>query len=98
MEIVIIGATEFLPGFALAGTRTTVLANRKDVLEKVAQHKDASVIILDESLAASLTAAQRQELETSIRPVIITLSKDSAEKRMRLRRSIMSTLGVDLLK
>ncbi len=98
MELVIIGTTEFLPGFALAGVRRTVLANRKNVLERIAHNSDAGIIILEESLAEGLTIQQRQELETMVKPVVITLSKDSAQKRAQLRRSITGTLGVDLLK
>lgn len=98
MELVVIGTTEFLPGFALAGVRNTVLASSTEVMSRIKEHSDAGLIIIDERLLNELSAAQREELETSIKPVIITLAKDSQQQEARLRRTVMNTLGVDLLK
>jgi vacuolar-type H+-ATPase subunit F/Vma7 len=98
MEIVVIGATSFLPGFALAGVRKTILATKNSVLEQVEQHHDAGIIILDETLLADVAQAKRDELETRIKPVVIVLARDGANQKLRLRRAIMNTLGVDLLK
>jgi V/A-type H+-transporting ATPase subunit F len=98
MEIIVIGTTEFLPGFALAGIRNTVLASRETVQEQLKQHADAGIVILEEELAAELPQAKREELETSIKPVIIMLAKDPSSQTLRLKRAIINTLGVDLLK
>lgn len=97
MELVVIGTTGFLPGFALAGVRKTVLCGADDVMRNIEQHQE-SIIILDERLAAALPPQQRETLETSVRPVVITLAKDGAAQEARLRRAIMNTLGVDLLR
>jgi vacuolar-type H+-ATPase subunit F/Vma7 len=97
MELVVIGTTGFLPGFALAGVRKTVLADASEVMRSVEKHHD-SIIILDERLASALPQQQREMLETSTRPVVITLAKDGAAQEARLRRAIMNTLGVDLLR
>lgn len=98
MELIVIGTTEFLPGFALAGVRKTVLASPKDVMTRIKEHSSAGVIILDETLTQGLSPFEIESLETSIQPVIITLAKDSREQETRLRRTIIGTLGVDLLK
>jgi V/A-type H+/Na+-transporting ATPase subunit F len=97
MELVVIGSTEFLPGFALAGVRKTVLATKHDVLDKIKEHQDAGIIILDDNLTTDLTFAQHEQLEASVKPVILPLGKQ-ATQHDRLRKSIISTLGVDLLK
>jgi vacuolar-type H+-ATPase subunit F/Vma7 len=97
MELVAIGSTRFLPGFALAGVQNTVLANKGNVMEKVSAHKNAGIIMLEEELLTEITTAQRQELETSAQPVVIFLGKTNNQED-RLRRSIINTLGVDLLK
>ena len=97
-DLVVIGSTEFLPGFALAGVHKSVLANDQNVLEKINEHKDAGIIILEEKLTQGMSFVQRETLETSLKPVIITLSKDGTRQQERLRRNIMNTLGVDLLK
>ena len=98
MELVVIGTTEFLPGFALAGVREIVLATPKTVMDTIKQHTNAGLIILDEELMHELSSAEREKLETSVQPVIITLAKDSRQQDERLRRTVMNTLGVDLLK
>lgn len=97
MELVAIGTTAFLPGFALSGVQHTVLASKADVMEKVKEQAEAGIIMLEEELITDITPAQRQELETSTKPVIIFLGKSNAQEE-RLRRSIINTLGVDLLK
>lgn len=98
MEVVVIGGTGFLPGFELAGVRTTVLASKSDVLDRIKEHKDAGLIILDESLTVELPFTKREEIETSVKPIIISLSKDGSAQQARLKRAIINTLGVDLLK
>jgi vacuolar-type H+-ATPase subunit F/Vma7 len=97
-EIVVIGSTEFLPGFALAGVRKTILANAATVMEKITQNSTAGIILLDESITTELTPMQREHIDTSITPIIIALTKDAHMQNERLKRAIMNTLGVDLLK
>jgi len=97
-EIIVIGTTGFLPGFALAGVRNTVLASAETVEKQLDAHKEAGIIILEEELTSKLSTARREQLEISVKPVIIMLAKDPSGQTMRLRRAIMNTLGVDLLK
>jgi len=98
MEIVVIGTTAFLPGFALAGIHTTVLANADTMMQKVREHEDAGIIVLDETLTTKLDLQEKITLETSIKPVIILLSTDDTQQTVRLKKAIINTLGVDLLK
>jgi vacuolar-type H+-ATPase subunit F/Vma7 len=95
MELVAIGTSQFLLGFALTGVEA-VLANRANVLEKVAQHRNAGIIILDEQLLEGLAPLEIESLQTSISPVILTVAQDSTEHNRRLRHTIKTTLGVDL--
>jgi vacuolar-type H+-ATPase subunit F/Vma7 len=97
MELVAIGSTAFLPGFALAGVQKTVLASPKDIMEKVKECNDAGIILLEEELLTDITTAQRQTLEISTNPVIIFLGRTNNQEE-RLRKAIINTLGVDLLK
>lgn len=97
-ELIVIGSTAFTPGFALAGVRTTIISTPERVLADIESHRDAGIIILDGELTATLSATQREEIETSLAPVIITIEKTSDAQEQRLRRAIMNTLGVDLLK
>jgi vacuolar-type H+-ATPase subunit F/Vma7 len=97
-EIVVIGSSAFVAGFALAGVRRTELASAQTVLATLQHHMDAGLIILEEELMAPLPPSRRQEIETSIRPVIIPLSRDAAAQTRRLRSAVINTLGVDLLR
>jgi vacuolar-type H+-ATPase subunit F/Vma7 len=95
MDIIVIGTTAFLPGFALAGVRHTFLGTPENVQQLIGEHKEA-IIILDEELTKGLPRATMQEFETSITPVIITLTKDATRQQQRLKQAITGTLGVDI--
>jgi V/A-type H+/Na+-transporting ATPase subunit F len=97
-ELIVIGTPEFLPGFALAGVRKTILATPVDAMQQIRQHQDAGIIILDEKLTLGMAQQEREQLDASVAPVIITLAKDGTNQKLRLKRAIMNTLGVDLLK
>ena len=94
-DIVVIGGQSFTSGFALAGVRKAVTATSQTALQEIAQHKDAGIIIVESSIIEGLSTQERESIETSVRPIIITLGND---KRGRLKQQIISTLGVDLLK
>lgn len=98
MEIAAIGTTDFLLGFELAGVGRTYAATKETLLDRIGACADAGIIIVDETLAAGLSPAQRAALETSIAPVIILLAKNGAPQMERLRRELRNTLGVDLLR
>jgi vacuolar-type H+-ATPase subunit F/Vma7 len=91
--IVVIGSTGFLPGFALAGVRATVLASTHDVLERIRERHGASIIIVEDALLSSLSPQSRELLETSTRPVIIALGGDDT----RIKQLVRNTLGVELI-
>ena len=95
LELVAVGSSQFLLGFALAGVET-VLANTDTVMDRVQEHKNAGIIILDESLLHGLAPHDVEALQTSVTPVIVPLAADSAEHTKRLRQTIKTTLGVDL--
>jgi len=97
MEVVAVGTSKFLLGFALSGVKT-VLANGENVIEHIGALENAGIIILESSLLDALTHVERERLETSVTPVIITLSEDGAEETTRLKHMIKNTLGVDLFK
>jgi len=97
MELVAIGTTRFLLGFELAGVEKTVLATPDNIRGKLAEHKDAGIVIVEESLLAKLQQEERDRIETNISPVIITLSATGEEQQERIRKAVKNTLGVDLL-
>lgn len=76
--------------------RKLVLADSDTVLDELQRHSDAGIIILDEVLTTSFSPSELEAIETSITPVIITLTKHSAEQEERLRRAVVNALGIDL--
>jgi V/A-type H+/Na+-transporting ATPase subunit F len=97
MTLVAIGTTEFLPGFALAGVRKTILADSQTVLARIEENRNAALIIVDEKLLAALSPVAREQLELSITPIIIVLGQDDASTQ-RLRQNIRETIGADLFR
>ena len=93
-ELTAIGTSRFLPGFALAGVRTVLAGD--DVIEKIRECE--GIVVVEERLLAGLEGGMREELSTSIEPIIIPLSDEGSDEIARLKRLVKDTLGVDLLK
>ena len=95
MEIVAIGTSQFLLGFSLAGIEKTILATKETILDLVYQQQ--GIVLLDERLTNHLTFVEREQLETSIDPVVLSLGEKGDQQIARLQRAVKETLGVDLL-
>lgn len=96
--VVVLGTTDFVMGFALAGVRTSLVTRKNELLNAINSNVDAGIVIVDEDIAEDLPQKKRDELETSISPIIIFLGRDESKITGRLKKNIKSTLGVDLLK
>lgn len=91
MNVLALGTSEFILGFKLAGMEVE-LANKTNIKEKILQHKEAAVVIVDQSIVES-----PEELETSIEPVVLLLAPHGEEQLERLKRTVKNTLGVSVL-
>jgi len=96
MDLVAIGSSAFLPGFALAGVETVMAHNSSETLSIARSAKPGSILIIDEPLVRDAAPQDRAWLETSADPIIITIGVDDAQSD-RLRRAIRDTLGIDPL-
>lgn len=94
MNVVAMGTANFLPGFDLAGIRT-IEASANTAMELFSQQKGIAIIIMEDSIVATLTEKDRMALETSIDPVVIVLSRDASVSARRVDRLISSTIGID---
>ncbi|HIH24322.1 TPA: hypothetical protein HA251_04780 [Candidatus Woesearchaeota archaeon] len=92
--VVAMGRADFLPGFGLAGIRT-IEASPSTAMELFSQEKNAAIIIMEDSIVASLTAKERMTIEMSTEPAVILLSRDATMYARRLDRLISSTIGID---
>ena len=97
MEIAVLGGSEFILGFQLAGiTRTMeVSENPANEIKEVMKAPDVGIIVIDEKTMEKLDENTQQLIESSIKPVSVVVStKDTNEA---LRRLIKKSIGVDLL-
>ncbi|MBR9699541.1 hypothetical protein GOV09_03750 [Candidatus Woesearchaeota archaeon] len=99
-KVACIGTEAFTLGFQLAGIRMSVnTEDKKDILDKMYQlkeNKEVGIIIVDESVLQKLESQDRSDIEDSVDPVFISLSKDAGGDN--IRKLIIKSIGVDLWK
>ena len=98
MNIAAAGSSEFVVGFQLAGIRHIFEMN-DDYFKKLKELKssnDIGIVVVDEKIMDSLEIHQRNEIESSVEPVFITLS--TKVEQDSLKKLIKKSIGVDLWK
>ncbi len=100
MEIAIVGADDFVTGFALAGVRHTYVAEDAETLEKeldkVMQMNEIGILVMEEDQFNTLGFKRKTALEKMVKPVLITISDKG--KETNIREMIKRSIGVDLWK
>ena len=99
-KIGVIGNSEFILGFQLAGISDTfnVRAGEDPLIgiQKMMEDKDISIVIMDERLVERVDLSERGLFEDSIEPVFITLSTVATQEG--LKNMIKKSIGIDLWK
>jgi V/A-type H+-transporting ATPase subunit F len=100
MEIAVIGNSEFILGFRLAGIRKTYAAESDEKLNEqitsVLQDEDVGILVLNSSDMERIPRKLRVTLEKSVKPTVIALGGEEGGLSMRDR--IKRSVGVDLWK
>ncbi|HVP95627.1 V-type ATP synthase subunit F [Methanoregula sp.] len=100
MEIAVIGNSEFILGFRLAGIRKTYAAENDEKLTECITSALADgqvgILVLNSSDMERLPRRLRATLENSVRPTVIALGGE--EGGMSMREKIKRSVGVDLWK
>jgi V/A-type H+-transporting ATPase subunit F len=100
MEIAIIGNSEFILGFRLAGvTKTYPAESEEKVVEQVNRVLDDStvgILVMSSSDITKIPPRLRTTLENSVHPTVITLGEQ--EGGLSMRERIKRSVGVDLWK
>jgi V/A-type H+-transporting ATPase subunit F len=100
MEIAVIGNSEFILGFRLAGIRKTYAAENDEKLNEqitsVLQDEDVGILVLNSSDMERIPRKLRVTLENSVKPTVIALGAEEGGLSMRDR--IKRSVGVDLWK
>lgn len=100
MEIAVIGGSEFVVGFRLAGVRKIYDAEDEEKLKKsvgmAMEDPDVGILVMYARDMDRLPARTRSLLENSIRPTVITIG--AQEGGLSMRERIKRSVGVDLWK
>lgn len=95
-----LGSTDFVTGFLLAGVRKTIITTPDDLETKVREtlsESDVGILIMNDNDMQRLSPHTRSILEDSIEPTVITVGGTS-EESTSLREKIKRSVGVDLWK
>jgi V/A-type H+-transporting ATPase subunit F len=100
MEIAVIGNSEFILGFRLAGVRKTYAAEND---ERLVQHintilgdGEVGILVLNSRDMARIPKRLQATLENSVKPTVIAIGGD--EGGLTMRERIKRSVGVDLWK
>ncbi|MDD1717196.1 MAG: V-type ATP synthase subunit F [Methanoregulaceae archaeon] len=100
MEIAVIGSSEFIVGFRLAGVRKIYAAEDDEKLRRhinsVLEDGEVGILVMDSRDMGRIPARLRTTLENSIRPTVIAIGGE--EGGMSMRERIKRSVGVDLWK
>jgi len=100
MEIAVIGNSEFILGFRLAGIKKTFAAENDEKLNEcitsVLSDGQVGILVLNSSDMERLPRRLRTTLENSVKPTVIALGGE--EGGLSMREKIKRSVGVDLWK
>lgn len=100
MEIAVIGNSEFILGFRLAGIHKTYAAENDEELTEcitsALSDSEVGILVLNSSDMDKVSRRLRTTLEDSVRPTVIAIGGEVGGLSMRER--IKRSVGVDLWK
>jgi len=101
-EIGVIGSPDFTTGFRLAGVRrfANVPDDEKpeqldDAVEEMLDDDGVGIVVMHDDDLDHLSRTVRQNVETSVEPVLVTLGGGAAAGG--LREQIKRAIGIDLM-
>jgi len=100
MEIAVIGNSEFILGFRLAGIKKTYAAENDEKLNEyinnVLHDGNVGILVLNSSDMERVPRRLRTTLENSVKPTVIAIGGE--EGGLSMRERIKRSVGVDLWK
>ncbi len=100
MEIAVIGNSEFILGFRLAGIHKTYAAENDEKLVEhitsVLKDTEVGILVLKSSDMEKVPRKLRVTLENSVKPTVIAIGAE--EGGLSMRERIKRSVGVDLWK
>ncbi|SDE89854.1 V-type ATP synthase subunit F [Halorientalis regularis] len=102
-EIAVIGSPDFTTGFRLAGVRKFAdvpeddkAAELDDAVAGMLTDDDVGILVMHEDDLEHLSRGVRNDVETSVEPVLVTLGGEGAGSG-GLREQIKRAIGIDLM-
>lgn len=97
-EIAVVGRSEFVVGFQLAGIRNIAEIEGSPIaaIDNLRKSNDIGIVIVDEKAFEGVDMQKRLEIEDSVEPVFIPVSEKAEHES--LKRLIRKSIGVDLWK
>ncbi len=99
MEIAVVGKSDFVIGFRLAGIRKTYDATSQDIEAKIQtalNDKNVGILIIHDDDMKTLSPHMQQVLDDSVEPTVIAIGGKG--ESTNLRDKIKQAVGVDLWK
>lgn len=100
MEIAVIGNSEFILGFRLAGIQKTFAAESDEamaeIVTKVMDDSEVGILVMNGEDMAKLPLRMRTTLSNSVKPTVISIGGE--EGGLSIRERIKRSVGVDLWK
>ncbi|AKB85747.1 MULTISPECIES: V-type ATP synthase subunit F [Methanococcoides] len=99
MELAVVGNSEFVTGFRLAGVKKIYEANDDElesVVTKVLEDSDVGIFVMHGDDVNKLPEILRDTLSESVEPTVVTLG--GTGESSNLREKIKQSVGVDLWK
>ena len=100
MEIAVIGSSEFIVGFRLAGVRKIYAAEDEEKLKRqihnVLGDSEVGILVMDSRDMDRISQRLRTTLENSVKPTVIAIGVQ--EGGMSMRERIKRSVGVVLWK
>ena len=99
-DIGVMGNSDFVLGFNLAGVRKTYVVDRAEFpkqMERILVQKDnLGILIVESSSLETLSPLQKRKASESLEPVVIAMGEGAGEAD--LREKVKRAIGIDLYK
>ena len=94
-KIAVIGDSDLRLGFKLAGVQETFTKdNYQEKIQEIIDRDDIGILIVEEDDLDVLSKRVRNNIESSVNPVVVPLSEDAESER--LQEKIKKAIGADI--
>jgi V/A-type H+/Na+-transporting ATPase subunit F len=99
MELAVVGRSEFVTGFRLAGVRKIFEVNDGELeptVHKILEDREVGILVMHGDDLIKLPEMLRNTINDSVEPTVVTLG--GSGQSSNLREKIKQSVGVDLWK